>query len=146
MAVEELDRALAGTDDLRGHPVETAAAAAATARAAKAATAAAAKTAAAAAEAAAVTAAKTAPVAAEAATITAAETATVAAEIAASAEGIEAVFTEPVALVPAPTFPSIVTHNLKRTFVFSPPFITFPYARTERAGTGREGRIRPPPP
>ncbi len=125
LAVEEFYDALAGADNLSGHAVETAATTAAAAALAAAESSAATTgttTAAAAAEA------ITATAAAEpviAATKTVAAAIAVTAEIAAATERIEALFTETIALITAPTTaPFIITHNLKRTFV-SPPDIQF---------------------
>ena len=78
-----------------------------------------------------------------------AESAAVAAtEIAATAaERIEAAFfTETVALVLAPTPPSIVTHNLLRTFVFSPPLLHSPNRAGGARRDGSDSRIESPPP
>ena len=106
--VEELDHALAGSDDLRGH--SAAAAAAASAEPAAAATVAAA-------EAAASTAATTEPVAATAAEAVTAATEPVAAA-ATARKRIETLFAETVPLVAATAAtPSIETHKPERTFV-----------------------------
>ena len=105
LAIEELHRAFAGADNLRGHTVETAAT-----------TAARTTTATAAAEA------VTAATATETITAAAAEAVT-ATEIIARrktvrppAERIEVVLAETIAFVPAATAPSVITHSLKRTF------------------------------
>ena len=123
LAIEELDRSLASADDLCRHAIETAASgSAASARSAA-------------------TASGAAPAAtAEAITATGAaiftkSTATTTesillpkivawGEIIAATEGIEAVFAESVALVPAPAAPSIVTHNLIRTLSLRPNKLT----------------------
>jgi hypothetical protein len=130
LAVEELHNALAGADDLRGHPAAITTAAAAAARAAEAAPTAAAAaavttTAATAAEAsapAAIAAATTAAAAVTAA-ITAAEAAPVttkAATATTAAERIEALFAETVTLVAAPAATSsIETHKTERTLRFA---------------------------
>lgn len=111
LTIEELHRAFAGADNLRGHAVETATTAAA-ARSATA-TAATAETIAAAAKA--VTTAET--VAATAAkAITAAKIVARRETVRPPAERIEAVLAETIALVPAATAPSVITHSLKRTF------------------------------
>jgi hypothetical protein len=129
LAVEELDDAFAGANDLRGHTVETAASSAATGTTAPAVTAAATVAiTTAAAIAAATTTGATAP--AVTAATTAAVTVTAAAIIAkirrrrksitAVAERIETVFTESVALVPSAATSSIVTHNSVRTLSHCP--------------------------
>ena len=117
LCVEEFYDALAGSDDLSGHTVETAACTTAAARSATTT----ATTAAATAE----------SVTAATKTISPAETVTAATptviaeaitteilgrrESVTSAKWIEAVFTETVALVPTPAAPSIVTHSAIRT-------------------------------
>jgi hypothetical protein len=122
LRIEELYRALAGTDDLGGHAAETAAACTAACAATRSAATGAA-TAAAAAEA--ITAAAAKPVATATA---AAETITAAAIAIATkttlrfaAEWGKALFTKTIALVAAPaSAPFVVTHNKIRTFVTPP--------------------------
>ena len=105
LTVEEFHGAFASSDDLRGHPV---AAAEATAAAATTVTAAEATATIAAAEAA-TTATKA--IAATAETIAAAKVITVAETTRRTAERIETILPEAVALVPSATAPFVVTHN-----------------------------------
>jgi hypothetical protein len=106
LAIKELHSSLAGADNLGGHTAETATAASATTRA----TAAAAES---------ITAARAAIIAKPAATtakpILLTKIVAWWKRITAAAKWIEAIFTEPVALVPSAAAPSIVTHNLLRT-------------------------------
>jgi hypothetical protein len=107
LTIKELHGSLAGADNLGGHTAETATAASATTRA----------TATAAAES--ITAARAAIIAKPAATaakpILLTKIVAWGERITAAAKWIEAIFTEPVALVPSAAAPSIVTHNLLRT-------------------------------
>lgn len=119
LAVEKLDRSFAGTNDLSGHAVETAATTAAAARAAGATTAGAA--------AAEPVTTATEAITAAGATVIIETTASATAEIVArghavhpAAKWIETLFAKSVALVPAAAAPSVVTHNLIRTLSCRP--------------------------
>jgi acyl-homoserine lactone acylase PvdQ len=105
LTIKELHSSLAGADNLGGHTAETATATAA------------AWAASAAAES--ITAARAAIIAKPAATaakpILLTKIVAWGKRITAAAKWIEAIFTEPVALVPSAAAPSIVTHNLLRT-------------------------------
>ena len=130
LRVEELDRSLAGSDDLGRHAVSTTGSAAAAtvstaepaAAIATAAESTAAATVAATESVTATAAAKTVTAATEA--ISTAEAAlrfeTAAATATGAAERIETVFPKTVAFVPSPTASSIVTHNSNRTLSCSP--------------------------
>lgn len=106
LAIEELHRAFAGADNLRGHAVETATTAAA--RTATATAAAETVTAA--------TATETITAAAAAEAVTATEIVARRKTVRPPAERIEVVLAETIAFVPAATAPSVITHSLKRTF------------------------------
>jgi hypothetical protein len=114
LTIKELHSSLAGADNLGGHTAETATAASATSRAT-----ATAATWAASAAAESITAARAAIIAKPAATaakpILLTKIVAWGKRITAAAKWIEAIFTEPVALVPSAAAPSIVTHNLLRT-------------------------------
>ena len=103
LTIKELHSSLAGADNLGGHTAETATAAAWAASAA----------------AESITAARAAIIAKPAATaakpILLTKIVAWGKRITAAAKWIEAIFTEPVALVPSAAAPSIVTHNLLRT-------------------------------